>query len=128
MGLAGVAESAGVVVGPHRASVGRVAGLFGQVARVAGADDRSTVPGAGLGAGHPGSAVCTPVAEERTASRQELVSYRGNRWLVPPELAMSAVTGTHPVGGLIAVTTTAGSSSPGTNGSSAAPAPPRRSD
>ena len=34
------------------------------------------------------------VAEERTASRQALVAYRGNRYSVPPELAMATVTGT----------------------------------
>ena len=39
------------------------------------------------------------VAEERTASRQALVGYRGNRYSVPPELAMAKVTVTCPVGG-----------------------------
>jgi transposase len=39
------------------------------------------------------------VAEERTASRQALVAYRGNRYSVPPELAMAKVTVTRPVGG-----------------------------
>jgi hypothetical protein len=39
------------------------------------------------------------VAEQRTASRQALVSYRGNRYSVPPELAMATVTVTRPVGG-----------------------------
>ena len=39
------------------------------------------------------------VAEERTASRQALVGYRGNRYSVPPELAMAEVTVTRPVGG-----------------------------
>ena len=39
------------------------------------------------------------VAEERTASRQALVGYRGNRYSVPPELAMATVTVTRPVGG-----------------------------
>jgi len=37
------------------------------------------------------------------------VGYRGNRYSVPPELAMAAVTVTHPVGGqFIDTTTTAG--------------------
>ena len=36
------------------------------------------------------------VTEARTASRQALVSYRGNRYSVPPELAAAAVTVTHP--------------------------------
>ncbi|UQX13634.1 Mu transposase domain-containing protein [Candidatus Mycobacterium methanotrophicum] len=39
------------------------------------------------------------IAEQRTASRQALVSYRGNRYSVPPELAMAQVTVTHPLGG-----------------------------
>jgi hypothetical protein len=39
------------------------------------------------------------VAEQRTASRQALVGYRGNRYTVPPELAMATVTVSHPIGG-----------------------------
>ena len=39
------------------------------------------------------------MAEERTASRQALVAYRGNRYSVPPELAMARVTVSRPVGG-----------------------------
>lgn len=39
------------------------------------------------------------VAEQRSASRQALVAYRGNRYSVPPELAMAQVTVSHPVGG-----------------------------
>jgi transposase len=39
------------------------------------------------------------VAEQRSASRQALVGYRGNRYSVPPELAMATVTVTRPVGG-----------------------------
>jgi hypothetical protein len=37
--------------------------------------------------------------EARTASRQAMVSYRGNRYSVPPELAAAGVTVSHPVGG-----------------------------
>ena len=49
------------------------------------------------------------VAEQRTASRQALVAYRGNRYSVPPELAMAQVTVTHPVGGeFIDIATTGG--------------------
>lgn len=49
------------------------------------------------------------VAEQRIASRQALVGYRGNRYSVPPELAMATVTVTHPVGGeFIDIATTAG--------------------
>jgi transposase len=39
------------------------------------------------------------IAEQRTASRQALVAYRGNRYTVPPELAMATVTVSHPIGG-----------------------------
>jgi transposase len=39
------------------------------------------------------------VSENRTASRQALVSYRGNRYSVPPELAAAQVVVSHPVGG-----------------------------
>ena len=39
------------------------------------------------------------VTEARTASRQALVSYRGNRYSVPPELAAATVTVSHLVGG-----------------------------
>jgi transposase len=39
------------------------------------------------------------VSEQRTASRQALVSYRGNRYSVPPELAAASVVVSHPVGG-----------------------------
>ncbi len=39
------------------------------------------------------------VTETRTASRQALVSYRGNRYSVPPELAAAQVRVAHPVGG-----------------------------
>jgi hypothetical protein len=39
------------------------------------------------------------IAEQRTASRQALVAYRGNRYSVPPELAMATITVSHPVGG-----------------------------
>ena len=49
------------------------------------------------------------VTEERTASRQALVAYRGNRYSVPPELAAAQVVVTRPVGGeFIDIATTAG--------------------
>jgi len=49
------------------------------------------------------------VTEERTVSRQALVGYRGNRYSVPPELAMAKVTVTRPVGGqFIDIATSAG--------------------
>ena len=49
------------------------------------------------------------VTEERSASRQALVAYRGNRYSVPPELAAAQVVVTRPVGGaFIDIATTAG--------------------
>jgi transposase len=49
------------------------------------------------------------IAEQRTASRQALVAYRGNRYSVPPELAMATVTVSHPIGGeFIDIATTSG--------------------
>jgi hypothetical protein len=65
-------------------------------------DDKSTV--AALAAIEPLQPVAAQpypviVAEQRTASRQALVAYRGNRYSVPPELAMVTVTVTRPVGG-----------------------------
>jgi transposase len=39
------------------------------------------------------------LTEARTASRQALVSYRGNRYSVPPELAAAAVVVSRPLGG-----------------------------
>jgi transposase len=49
------------------------------------------------------------IAEARTASRQALVSYRGNRYSVPPELAAAGVVVSHPVGGeFLDIATTSG--------------------
>jgi hypothetical protein len=49
------------------------------------------------------------VTEARTASRQALVSYRGNRYSVPPELAAAQVRVSHPVGGaFLDIATTSG--------------------
>jgi hypothetical protein len=49
------------------------------------------------------------MAEERSASRQAPVAYRGNRYSVPPELAMARVTVSRPVGGeFIDIATPAG--------------------
>ena len=49
------------------------------------------------------------VAEQRSASRQALVAYRGNRYSVAPELAMAQVTVSHPIGGaFIDIATAAG--------------------
>jgi hypothetical protein len=49
------------------------------------------------------------VAEQRSASRQALVAYRGNRYSVPPELAAATVVVSRPVGGThIDIATTSG--------------------
>jgi transposase len=49
------------------------------------------------------------VTEQRSASRQALVAYRGNRYSVPPELAMATITVTRPVGDqFIDIATTGG--------------------
>jgi transposase len=49
------------------------------------------------------------ITEGRTASRQALVAYRGNRYSVAPELAAARVVVTRPVGGeFIDIATTAG--------------------
>ena len=49
------------------------------------------------------------VVEERTATRQALVDWRGNRYSVPPELAAGTVTVRHRLGAAtIDITTTAG--------------------
>ena len=59
------------------------------------ADGKSTVAAvAATEPLHPVAAAPYPVivAEQRTASRQALVAYRGNRYSVPPELAMATVT------------------------------------
>ena len=47
----------------------------------------------------PATAYPVILGDSRTASRQALVSYRGNQYSVPPELASAQVTVTRPVGG-----------------------------
>ena len=57
----------------------------------------------------PAQAYPVIVAETRTASRQAMVSYRGNRYSVPPELAAANVVVSHPVGAeFIDIATTSG--------------------
>lgn len=46
----------------------------------------------------PGSPYPLILRQDRTVSRQGLVSYRGNRYSVPPELASATVTLTHVLG------------------------------
>lgn len=60
---------------------------------------------------HPLPAAAYPaiLTTERVVSRQALVSYRGNRYSVPPELACAAATVTHVLGAdVIDIVTTSG--------------------
>lgn len=60
---------------------------------------------------HPMPAAAYPaiLTTDRVVSRQALVSYRGNRYSVPPELACAAVTVTHVLGAdVIDIGTTSG--------------------
>ena len=84
-----------------QASLDRFAAVRGDTRLRATADGRSTV--AVLAAAEPLQPLPpTPypvtVTEERTASRQALVAYRGNRYSVPPELAAAAVVVSHRLG------------------------------
>lgn len=90
-----------VTVEDAQASLDRFAAVRGDTRLRATADGRSTV--AVLARAEPlAAAPALPypviVAETRTASRQALVSYRGNRYSVPPELAAAQVIVSHPVG------------------------------
>lgn len=82
-----------------QASVDRFARVRGDTRLRATADGRSSV--AVVAEAEPLAAVpAMPypviVAETRTASRQALVSYRGNRYSVPPELAAAQVMVSQP--------------------------------
>ncbi|MCB1154070.1 transposase [bacterium] len=94
-----------------QASLDRFASLRGDTRLRTGADGRSSV--AVLAEAEPLAAVPAPypvvVSEDRTASRQALVSYRGNRYSVPPELAGAEVVLSHPIGGqVVDIATAAG--------------------
>jgi hypothetical protein len=94
-----------------QARLDRFARVRGDTRLRATADGRSSV--AVAAASEPLSALPAAypviVSETRTASRQALVSYRGNRYSVPPELAAAQVTVSHPVGGEFCdIATTAG--------------------
>ncbi len=95
-----------------QASVDRFARVRGDTRIRAAADGRSsvaTVAKAEPLAPLPATPYPVIVAERRTASRQALVSYRGNRYSVPPELAAAAVVVSHPVGGeFLDIATTSG--------------------
>jgi len=76
------------------------------------ADGKASVATVATGeALRPAPATAYPVilSDPRTASRQALVSYRGNRYSVPPELAAARVVVSRPVGGeFIDIATLAG--------------------
>lgn len=93
-------------------SVDRFATLRGDTRLRATADGRSTVATVAISEPlQPAPAVPYPVliTASRTASRQALVSYRGNRYSVPPELAMASVRVSHALGaGVCDIATTGG--------------------
>lgn len=94
-----------------QASLDRFASLRGDTRLRATTDGRSSV--AAVAAAEPLAAVPAPypvvITEARTASRQALVAYRGNRYSVPPELAGAAVVLSHPIGGqFVDIATAAG--------------------
>lgn len=92
-----------------QASVDRFASLRGDTRLRATADGRSSV--AVVAATEPLAPVPQPypvvITEARSASRQALVAYRGNRYSVPPELAGAQVVLCHPIGGQFADIATA---------------------
>jgi transposase len=85
-----------------QAGVDRFARVRGDTRIRATADGRSSVAVvAKTEPLRPAPAMPYPVivSQTRTVSRQALVSYRGNRYSVPPELAAAQVVVSHPVGG-----------------------------
>ena len=84
-----------------QASVDRFARVRGDTRLRATADGRSSVAVVAKTEPLqpvPAQAYPVIVSETRTASRQAMVSYRGNRYSVPPELAAAQVVVSHPVG------------------------------
>src|SRR4029077_14618523 len=101
-----------VTVEAAQASVDRFARVRGDTRIRATADGRSSVAAAPTPERRqPVPAMPYPgvVSQTRMASRQALVSYRGNRYSVPPELATAEVVVSHPVGGeFVDIATTSG--------------------
>ena len=95
-----------------QADVDRFARVRGDTRLRATADGRSsvaTVANSEPLAVLPAAPYPVIVTEQRTASRQALVSYRGNRYSVPPELAAASVVVSHPLGdAFIDIATTGG--------------------
>ena len=85
-----------------QADVDRFARVRGDTRLRATADGRSSVATVATSerlSPPPAAPYPVIITEERTASRQALVSYRGNRYSVPPELAAAQLTVSHPLGG-----------------------------
>jgi transposase len=101
-----------VTVEQAQADLDRFASVRGDTRMRATPEGRSTVAAlADTEPLHPVAAAPYPVivTEQRSASRQALVAYRGNRYSVPPELAAAQVVVTRPVGGaFIDIATTGG--------------------
>jgi transposase len=84
-----------------QSDVDRFARVRGDTRLRATADGRSSVAAVAKReplAAPPAAPYPVIVTEPRTASRQALVSYRGNRYSVPPELAAASVVVSHPLG------------------------------
>lgn len=91
-----------VTVEEAQVSVDRFAAVRGDTRMRATADGRSSVAVVATAEPLqplPPSPYPVIVAEERTASRQGLVAYRGNRYSVPPELAAAQVIVSHRLDG-----------------------------
>lgn len=91
-----------VTVEQAQASVDRFAAVRGDTRMRLTADGRSTVATVARTeplAPPPADPYPLIVAEQRSASRQALVGYRGNRYSVPPELAAATVVVSRPIGG-----------------------------
>jgi len=101
-----------VTVEAAQASLDRLARVRGDTRLRATADGRSSVAVVAKTeplAPVPALPYPVIVSETRAASRQALVSYRGNRYSVPPELAAAQVVVSHPVGGqFVDIATTGG--------------------
>jgi hypothetical protein len=85
-----------------QADVDRFARVRGDTRLRATADGRSSVATVATSerlSAPPAAPYPVIVSETRSASRQAMVSYRGNRYSVPPELAAAQLTVSHPLGG-----------------------------
>jgi len=91
-----------VTVEQAQMSLDRFAAIRGDTRLRATADGRSSVAVVAKAeplAPMPATPYPVIVSETRTASRQAMVSYRGNRYSMPPELAAATVVVSPPLGG-----------------------------